>query len=507
MPLRSGLWKKLTLSLCAFLGTAGALECAARAWLRLPAPVLLRDHIYLNPLPLVNGRPTDRGGTSLKGPPLGVKKERGEVRIFVFGESSVEGMPWGPPLSAPTFLFDRLDGKSGDARMTIVNMGRASSFTMDTYYYLISIREYRPDFVIFYLGTNDRYDVEPELCLPANHPHVYSAWRWLVERSRLLSFLRIMGPEKLSWRTSPAKFSRPGRHGCNDDDAFQRWTDILVETAAATGARVIVTSPIKNSLAQLEDHNSAGKAALSQEDFFAQLDPDYRSLLRCFLSPRCDSAGALREQLRRHPRARWQPDYRPWLDCLLRPRCDLVATLLESLRPGHAFLAWRLGQPEGSDETWLDSLRDSWRRSASRHGAEFIDFGRFLKEATPGGFLGFPYVIDEVHLSPEGYWLLAGLWQARIARLLPGAQPPASRSAAGLDLAKYRKALPLSIDDILVNHGVSYLQRKMPLIACPMLKLAADKYHNKKAAGILHWLRHKAGLRPTQAPPGPAFTL
>jgi hypothetical protein len=483
--------KKLALALGSFILTAAALEAAARAGLPIPAPVLFRDRIYLNSLPLVNGRLRFQPSVPLDGPPLSVRKEPGEVRIFIFGESSAEGIPWGPAMSAPTFLYDRLQGKTGDTRVTVVNMGRASAFTLDAYYYLLSIRRYRPDIIIFYAGMNNRYDVEPELCLPANHPHAYSAWRWLVERSQLLCYLRTLGPRMLSRPSGPGTFSRMGEPRCDAGLAFSRWADILLETAAATGARVIVTAPVENALKKIDYDNSRDKAGLSPEAFFAQLDPGYRSLLVCLMRSG-DLAQALRQKARPQAPVHWHPDYRPLADCLRRPDCDPAAALWLSLQP-LTLLAWRLGGNEPpSSPSELSAIQDAWRRSAARTGAGFIDFARFLEERTPGGLLGPPYIVDEVHLFPEGYWLLAGLWQEKISGLLSQVPPP-SRDLTGLDLGRYQGQLRSSMGDILLFQGLVYLDRKMPLLALPMIKLAAQRYHNRRAARIIRWLTVQAG--------------
>ncbi|MFA6317864.1 MAG: SGNH/GDSL hydrolase family protein [Elusimicrobiota bacterium] len=414
--------------------------------------------MFVNTLPLVNGWDRVRRYEELERPSsLSERKEPGEVRVFVFGESSVAGSPWGPEMSSPAMLMDSLAGKVGRSKLTVVNMGVEASTTMDAYYYLISIRKYEPDFIIFYLGSNNRYDADLEMCLPANLPAVHAGWRFLVERSRLLAFLRIMGPVKLvqgaGWEERLRIFGKPR---CDPEAGLQAWTDILVETATGMGAAVVATSPALNVLFYFENDNVYPTVDWTHKRFYESLDPDYRTLLRCFLSPACDDDEGLRAALYSKERL----------------------------------------EREGSPDTRALGMGRAWARSAARYGADYVDFRRILADISRVGKPASPLIFDEVHLSLEGNWLLAEQWRARIEGRISSSGSSTPPRTSPPDLSESYRRLSYPHERILLEQGVDYLCRKNPLFAYPLLKQAADRFGNKSAALLIQWLRYMAGLRP-----------
>lgn len=447
--------KKLALSLVSFTLIFGILEAGTRMFLRLPAPVRWPNGMFINALPLVNGWDRPRRHHSLERPsPLSARKEPGEMRIFVFGESSVAGTPWGPEMSAPAMLSDLLAGKTNGAKVTVVNMGVEASSTLDAYYYLISIRKYAPDFIVFYLGSNNRYDADPEMCMPANLPRLHAGWRFLVERSQLLAYLRIMAPVKIvhgfGWQERLVRDARPQ---CDEKAGLQSWTDILVKTAANTGARVVVTSPAMSVFFYIDNANAMPAMNWTHQEFFERLDPDYRALLRCFLSSECDDHKRLRAKLYSNDRT---------------------------------------GLP---DELAI-SMGRAWESSAAHYGADYVDFRKILSDISPGGILTFPLIFDEVHLSLEGNWLIAEQWRARIERRISGRESGSPPRISPPDLSGKYRALSYPLERVLFDQGLDYLCRKEPLFAYPLLRSAADRFGNKNAALLIGWLRYKAGLRP-----------
>ena len=102
-------------------------ELSTRLLVAPPAPILLRDGIYVSQLPLVSGRDTVAWLSGGDHPPLSTAKRDGEIRIFVFGESSVQGSPWEYPGSPPTMLYDQLHSRFPGRDLTVVNMGRGAA--------------------------------------------------------------------------------------------------------------------------------------------------------------------------------------------------------------------------------------------------------------------------------------------------------------------------------------------------------------------------------------------
>ncbi|MBM4386840.1 MAG: hypothetical protein FJ088_03820, partial [Deltaproteobacteria bacterium] len=142
------LWKKSVLALMSFLVTFAALEIASRLYVPTHAPVLLRDGIYVNALPLVTGLVASNFIEKPKGERIPMDKPEGEIRVFVFGESSIQGLPLDAHASAPTMLHDLLKEAAPELNIKVINMGRTSSISANVFYYLLAARLYDPDFII-----------------------------------------------------------------------------------------------------------------------------------------------------------------------------------------------------------------------------------------------------------------------------------------------------------------------------------------------------------------------
>src|SRR5689334_22056910 len=107
MPRRGRLGPNLALAIVSLIATVSVLEGAAHLALGRLAPVLQRERYYRQALPLVN-RPTPYWFEPGIGGTLPESKEEGEIRVLVFGESSVAGVPYGSLASAPAILHDIL---------------------------------------------------------------------------------------------------------------------------------------------------------------------------------------------------------------------------------------------------------------------------------------------------------------------------------------------------------------------------------------------------------------
>lgn len=432
----------LTLTLLAFEG-------AARLWAPVPAPVRLRDGIYVSSLPLINGHPSCRWIPTVTGEPLPLARRPGEARVFVFGESSVQGSPWDYPGSPATMLRDQMRDLLPERDITVVNMGRACSSMMDSYYYLLSVAPYKPDIVVFYQGSNDRFDVDSERCLAVNWPTFHAGWRFLAGRSRLLWASRALAPQAIRrWEnkslTGPVP---PGRPRCDPKQAFARWTRILAGTARDLGARVIVTTPVRNPVLPLE-LKAWSPAQSPMGETIKSLDAPYRKILRCELSPSCD------------------------------PTPDIQAAL-----------------PEGNWE--IEERAEAWKAAAAAQDARFVDFRSRLRQAAPRGESVGQFFVGETHLTLEGYWLLSSLWAGAVAEMLTGRDLP--RAIAPLpNVQRYAddlRAQGSRVEATFYRESFSYLRARMLLLAVPCLAQAARR-QVPEAQLILARLRQDVGLSP-----------
>lgn len=457
-PMRA-LGRRLALSTAALVGSFVLLEGVARALLPVPAPIQLRDGIYLNTLPLVNGLSMDRGELPQTGAYLPEKKGEHELRVFVFGESSAVGGPWGYAAASATHLHDLMKKAWPDRVPTVVNMGRSGSYTLDAWYYLLLSARFSPDVVIFYGGNNDRYDVDAEMCLPGEHPWLHALWGKAVAHSWLLWNVRVLGPARLGYsRTVGA--GGPAKEHCAPDQAFAGWAEALVATASDLGAQIIVSLPVSSTAAELDLWEAGGAPGKAGKVAPEALSPEFKQLLTCRLTPTCDFPAALDAELSR--------------------------------KQAHGFKTFEMQT--------LNARMAGLRDAASRHGAQVVDLGDALRAQSPRGILGPPLIFDEVHLSPEGYWILASRWMDTLIPMITGSSaahsgaPRPARPADDPAWQAYQPQLRAAHQRRLVFEGLRYLEQWRPLLATSMLLEASETYQNAQAQVALGWIRLQLGL-------------
>jgi hypothetical protein len=422
------LWIRLLLAAASVMLTALVLEGATRLLVPPPAPVWLRGGVYVSQLPLVTGRDTVE---RVEGRPLPEEKRPGEIRVFVFGESSVAGNPWGYAGSPATMLHDQLVATWPGRDVTIVNMGRSAGTTMDSYYFLASIARFSPDFIVFYQGGNDFFNIDRERCMPARHPWLHAMYRGLVERSRFLWTARAIGPSLLAERLPP-RGEKAGRGDvagfCDPREGFQAWTDVLVTTAKRTGAQVFVTTSVQNPLSAHEDPVPWG---VERATGLAGRSESYRRILACLLEDGCDVVEALR-----------------------REQAD-----------------------EQTHGAWVRSRGEAWQRSAAEAGVPAVDFAAYLDQHAAGGLRPALFV-EDMHLSLEGYWWLSWLWARQLDAMIGGGSfdattaglPPAFPAARYLDAVA--GGSPAVMACTLLHAADAYVRRNRLLVAATLLRSA-----------------------------------
>jgi hypothetical protein len=488
--------KKAALALGTVCVTVAALELAARLYMPLRGPVLLREGYYENPLPLITGPIGDGSARTPAGERLPEAKAPGELRVFVLGESSVWGAPLDTAAAMPAMLLDDLRARAPGRRFTVVNMGRPGSISANVYYYLLFIRRYSPDFVVFYMGMNDSDSLGGEQCLLAAHPAAHAAWRPLVERSWLLWTARAFGPTAVWAVTGKWRSELEGRDCAKPP--FPAWTRLLVETARKAGAKAVIATPVQNVAEEIgpQDLDPAALPAPST------LAPAYRRLLACELSDGCDFSAALEAAfVARHAARKAGRTDDP-------KRRELEERFLAGMAPERRDAAMR-GRYISFCALEVEDKARAWREAADAGGAEVVEFHRVLTGLSPRGLLSEKWFSDSLRLRPEGYLLLARLIGSRIAFVLDGVpERPASVPRPG-DAAGYVEAARASgVHNVLEQFRYG---RYMSLV--PGLKAAATAYSPRACARkgfcdeiewdrlALGWLRREAGLPHGLRPP------
>jgi len=458
------------------------------------APTKVRDGLYRNVLPLLTGtggKPIPLWDLHTHGERLGEEKAEGEVRIFVTGESSVEGSPFDVHASMPAMLRDELHRRFPKKKVTVVNLGRSSSIAANTFYYVLYMRRYEPDFVVFFMGMNDTDGMPGEQCAPARHPRLHRVWRSMVGSSWALWLVRAYGPQLL-WSYS----SRTDWYPPKDcpKQTFPAWTRILTEQARDIGARVVVATPVSSAATQLERSRTQGESSK-----LPVLSPDYVRTLRCALEERCDLSAHLLEVL----------DKAVWYAKM----CDLVGAV-EGPEQGDSLAdRWCRTHPGTlleKHKLTVGYRAQAWKEAAEAHGAEYIDFGRALEAASPHGILAERFFADRQHLLPLGYLYLARLVAARIEAALAG--EPAREVVAPTE-----EEVQPYLDDVWassVEVALEQVARGWYVTGVPGLLYAVEVFPPERcakkrpafcaqielAAVTLGWLRRRAGLDPGVPP-------
>jgi hypothetical protein len=429
------------------------LEVVARLAMPGCAPVRVRDGYFQNPLPLITGAPLS--SFIPDGERLAEEKGPGELRVAVLGESSVAGAPLDVHAALPAMLYDQLVAALPDRAVTVVNMGRPGSVSANVYYYLLFLRRFAPDVIVFYMGMNDSVTMGGEQCVLVRHSAGHAVWRWFVERSWLLWTVRTWGPQMV-WSVGGGS-NEAATEGC-EIWPFPQWTDLLVATARAMGAEVVIATPVANAAGVFEASDGGPRDRPATAAELDALPAVQRELLTCELTPGCDFPAVLRRALEDEP----------------------GGSDLEPL--------WESGWVGFQVELALRGR--VWERAARRHGAQYIPFHDLLAAQAPHLTLTHPYLADALRLRPATYYWLAGLIRARIVSLVQGGAPADVPFPDAAAVAPYL----LATEQTGVANAFYQLQRRAWLTAVPGLEFAvasfADGPHaNPTRAAELRWAR------------------
>ena len=86
---------------------------------------------------------------------FGTHKAPATYRIFIVGESSAEGVPYGTTLAFSSWLARRLAAQASEARWEIVNAALAGSQSWSELIVVRDAARYEPDLLVVYLGHNE----------------------------------------------------------------------------------------------------------------------------------------------------------------------------------------------------------------------------------------------------------------------------------------------------------------------------------------------------------------
>lgn len=362
------------------------------------------------------------------------------LRVFVIGESSVFGFPFGPEFAFPRFVQGHLAAAMPGRTVEVVNAGVPAIGSWHARRIAEEVAGYRPDAIVVYMGHND-------WALPG--PGV-DGNTWLARSLKRLHFYQlavVAGHAVRTWWQGPIDVDRLS----DPTDPFAAVRD-RARGKATLGAqeRAAIAARYEDNLrAIVAAGRSAGASVLlvglgqNLRDFppgasrhRPGLSPDEKARWRAAIEAADermragDCRGALREL-----RAARRIDRRPAILHYLRGRC------LDDL--GRFSMA-RAAYQRASD---LDEVPLGVPGSANRSiaavareaGAQFVDVPSALMAASPHGLPGSALFVDHLHPTVAGHaaigWIVARALGASDGP--DGASDAAALSAAHPDLEKY----------------------------------------------------------------------
>ena len=388
---------------------------------------------YLNLIPLF--RPAiGRDGVAVlhrRGPEdvtFLARKPANGFRLFVLGESSVEGFPYGAPWSFPAFLQRRLASALPGTTVEVVNAGVNGIASWDIRRIAEEIVRYQPDVVILYAGHNDFTASDQQ------QPGLLLRFR---ARLRLFQLATSTRTVLEKWRRGPIDVRRAereadpfrairqhasGRNLLSADERrhiaerFEADARAIVELARRAGAVPLLVS-LGQNLRDQEPGASRHRPGLAAADLARWTD-------RVAAGGRAARDGQLAAALAAYADA-MGIDSRP---AILHFRMGRVlerlgrsAAARTEYRRASDLDAVPLGAPS--------SLNARLERLAAETGTPFVDVARALAEVSPHGLVGSPLFVDHVHPTIAGHQRIAAALSDALGRL--GLPRPAAEWSAG----------------------------------------------------------------------------
>ena len=415
------------------------------------------------------------------------EKERGALRVFVIGESSVWGFPYGPDLAFSHQLQERLAAAWPNRPIEVVNCGVPGIASWHTRRIVDEIAHYQPDVVVIYTGHNDWIVPGPEAVSPFSRAltrlRIYQlavvardAWsRW---RHGALD------PSRMQAAQEPYGYARDRARGRTTMTARDRaWVvaryrdnlRAMVSAARTAGATVVIASLGQNlsDFAPGASRHTPGlsaeqrarwRALLEEADALAQADDCAAALRRLDTARGIDSRAAILHYQR--------------------------AKCLERMgRYANARVAYRLASdldevPLGAPSDFNDVMREV----ASEMQVPFVDVADALRRDSEHGLVGSALFIDHVHPSLAGH--------AAIARALA--------SALGAGAAAGAVATPVAPPDVDRQIAIARIPLYLVLgwydAAAQEAHAAAARYPDIRLDDVIARLRADDRLPPWSDP-------
>ncbi len=357
---------------------------------------------------------------------LPVQKTPGTFRVFVQGESSAAGFPYGLGASLAGILDQRLERAFPSREIEVISTAMAAVNSYTLLDFADEIIEQQPDAVVIYVGHNEYLGI-----LGVGSTLRISSTPWLTRaflRARELRLFQLMnrvvggfGPAGLSATGSEAGLMAgvAGERSITlKSDLFERGIeqfqanlDDLLGTYARAGIPVFIGTLASNERDQMPLAILAGAdveaASSAKTAYLAAHDAEAAG----------DFAGARKGYA-------WARDLDP-----LRFRAPSV-------------------------------FNETVKRISKRHGAGFVDVHEAFVRASPNGLVGASLMLEHVHPNLDGYFLLGDcFFDAMIGKGLPG------KPEVEIPDAQARNEIPVSdVDRWLGEYKVARVRSGWPFV-------------------------------------------
>jgi len=323
-------------------------------------------------------------------------------RVFVVGDSSALGFPFGPEFAFSRFLQERLAAAMPERTVEVVNCAMNGSASWHARKIVDEIVQYKPDVLIVYVGHSDWITPAPETISPVIRA---------VSQLRFYQLAVVAGQSWQRWRQGPLDVqrinSRAEPYGQARDRArgtqtlterdresvTARFTDNLraiIAAGQAVGARVVVSGLVQN-LSDFPPGASRHRPDLSAADRQRWREAIDHADVRMRAQ---DWQGALAAL-----QAAEQIDAHPAILHYLRGRC------LQALGDytGAAAAYQRASDLDGAPLGAPSQFDSVIRGVVEQTGVEFVDVRTALVDASPNGLVGHEFFFDYVHPSIAGH--------------------------------------------------------------------------------------------------------
>jgi tetratricopeptide (TPR) repeat protein len=382
--------------------------------------------------------------------PVGFRQEKPAdgLRVFVVGESSAYGFPFGPKFAFSRFLQERLAAAWPDRTVEVVNAAMPGIGSWQARKVVEEITGYHPDIVIVYLGHNE---------LNRAGPAETGAMARLAPRLRFYQLAVVAADALRGWRggtptvdkmrrdTDPFGPIRDRARGAaTQTDAERDWAlaryrenlRAIVASARAAGASVVLAGLAQN----MADHPpgaSRHRRGLSDDD-----RARWRAAMRSAAAHmQAQEWSAALAQLR----AALQIDARPAILHYMRGQCLEALGRYASARAAFRDASDLDAVPLGA----TGAVNRVTEEVANETGAPFVDVLQGLRRASPHGLVGSALFCDSIHPTVEGH--------AEIARILARALGVPDDVVPATDAAALLAAHPEIQDKIYRTNTVFYL--------------------------------------------------